>query len=43
MHLMGQATQQWQEGPIFQALETLERQFREESAGLPWALGVPGD
>ena len=30
---MGQATQRWQEGPIFQALETLERQFREEHRG----------
>jgi len=38
---MGQATQRWQEGPIFQALETLERQFREERRGLG-LVGGPG-
>ena len=39
--LMGQATQRWQEGPIFQALETLERQFREER-GRASLVGGPG-
>ena len=38
--LMGQATQRWQEGPIFQALETLERQFREEHRGERVLWGV---